>query len=123
MDTKRIVLMLVTVVALIAGAHHVANATPIHGKNVLSLTAGQAAITRYASNLRDAVAGARSDAPMQSQVRACRKRQRVVTCMASWTFAEVRCTVEISAVADRGVLVEELGEATCTRPPTPQPDA
>ncbi|HUA75987.1 MAG TPA: hypothetical protein VL988_14630 [Solirubrobacteraceae bacterium] len=123
MDTKRIVLTLVTIAALVAGARSVANAAPVHRGGGISLATGRAAIARYAENLRDAVAGARPDAPMQARVQDCRKRQGVVTCMASWTFAQVRCTVEVNAVADRGVLVEELGEATCARPPAPQPAA
>jgi hypothetical protein len=123
MDTKRIVLTLVTIAALVAGARSVADAAPAHRNSEISLTTGRAAITRYAENLRDAVAGARPDAPMQAEVQGCRKRQGVVTCMASWTFAQVRCTVAVNAVADRGVLVEELGEATCTQPSAPQPGA
>jgi hypothetical protein len=123
MDTKRFVLTLVTVAALIVGTRQVADAAPAHEQRTLTLAAGRLAIDRYATNLRDAVAGARRDSPIQPQVGDCRKRQRVVTCMASWTFSQVRCTVEVSAVADRGVLVEELGEATCAQPPASQPSA
>lgn len=112
---KRVVLVIVTVAALIAGARSVAHAAPPHGRNALSLANGRAAIARYALGLRDAVAGAQPDAPINAGVDACVKRQGVVTCMASWSFAEVRCSVEVSAVADRGILVEELGEATCAR--------
>ncbi len=116
---KRIVLTLVTVAALIAGARSVADAAPAHGKRTLSLVTGRAAIARYASDLRDAVAGERPDGPVGARVETCRKQGGVVTCMASWSFAEVRCSVEVGAVAFHGILVEELGEATCARTPTP----
>jgi hypothetical protein len=121
---KRIVLILVTAGALIAGARSVAQASPAHhGRSALSLAAGRAAISRYALDLRDAVAGAQPDAPISAGVDGCRRGGSVVTCMASWTFAGTRCSVEIAAVDDRGVLVEELGEATCARPASPQPGA
>jgi len=118
---RSVALALAATVALTAPAGASARA---RGRGSLSLTAGRAAIARYASNLRDAVAGARPGAPMGTQVEACRKRGGVVTCLASWTFAEVRCSVQVGAVAFHGVLVEELGEATCARPvPPPQPEA
>lgn len=117
---KRIVLILVTAAALIAGARSVAQAAPAHhGRSALSLATGRAAISRYALGLRDAVAGAQPDAPISAGVDACRRGGGVVTCMASWTFAGTRCSVEIAAVADGSVLVEELGEATCARPAPP----
>jgi hypothetical protein len=114
---KRIVLIVVTAAALIAGARSVANAAPVHRTSALSLADGRAAIARYVLGLRDAVAGAQPNAPIRAGVEACRRGGGVVTCMASWTFAGTRCSVEIAAVADRGVLVEELGEATCVRLP------
>lgn len=91
-----------------------------HGRGALSLASGRTAIARYAMSLRDAVAGAQPDAPMSAVVEGCRRGGGVVTCMATWSFAGTRCSVEIAAVADRGILVEELGEATCTRPAPPQ---
>jgi len=120
---KRIVLTLITVAALIAGARSVANAAPAQRTSTLSVAAGRAAISRFASNLRDAVAGDGPGTPVRAQVEACSKQVGVVVCMASWTFGNTRCSVPVGALAHRGIRVEELGEATCVRLPEAQPSS